>query len=202
MTVPLYGGPPRVIVTGFATAAELGLKSSRRGAARDARPGSEVFQTLCGMMATGARTILLSRWRTGGRTNLELVREFARVQPQLPATEAWQRACLLAREAPLDAKNEPRLKGLEDSGELPTADHPFFWAGYLLVDTSPRSEEREEPAGESDVDLAAPSKDNEAPPIKSSAATGERQPDAAPLSDSATAGTSTNGDSKARSTAD
>ena len=90
-----YGGPQHVIVAGFTTAAEQGLKTSRRNAAREVRPGSEVFQTLCGMMATGARTIVLSRWRTGGRTNLELVREFVRELPQLPATEAWQRARLL-----------------------------------------------------------------------------------------------------------
>jgi hypothetical protein len=138
-TLP-YGGPEHVIVTGFATAAEQGLKPSRRDSTRDVRPGSEVFQTLCGMMAAGARTILLSRWRTGGRTNLELVREYVRELPHGPATEAWQRACLLARESPLDAQNEPRLKGLEEVGEPPTANHPFFWAGYLLVDTSPRPE--------------------------------------------------------------
>ena len=70
-----YGGPQHVIVAGFTTAAGQGLKTSRRSAARTARPGSEVFQTLCGLMATGARTVVLSRWRTGGRTNLELVRD-------------------------------------------------------------------------------------------------------------------------------
>jgi hypothetical protein len=139
-----FGGPQHVIVTGFTTAAEQGLRPSRRNAARDVRPGSEVFQTLCGMMATGARTIVLSRWRTGGRTNLELVREYVRELPQLPATEAWQRARLLARETPVDPLNEPRLKGVDDDAELPTADHPFFWAGYLIVDTGPRKESSEE----------------------------------------------------------
>ena len=84
------------------------------------------------------RTILLSRWRTSGRTNLELVREFVQEHSHATATEAWQRACLLARETPLDAQNEPRLKGLEEADDVPTADHPFFWAGYLLVDTGPR----------------------------------------------------------------
>jgi hypothetical protein len=90
-------------------------------------------------MADGARTIVLTRWRTGGRTNFDLVREFMRELPTAPATEAWQRACLLARESPLEASREPRLKRSDETGELPTADHPFFWAGYLLVDTSPRA---------------------------------------------------------------
>jgi hypothetical protein len=141
-----YGGPERIVITGLATAAEEGLKGSRRGAARDVRPGGEIFQTLCRMMAGGARTILLTRWRTGGRTNLELVREFTQELSQAPAAQAWGRARLLAREAPLDAENEPRLRGLEQEGELATANHPFFWAGYLLVDTGPPAVTREEDA--------------------------------------------------------
>jgi hypothetical protein len=133
-----YGGPERIILSGFATAAEQGLKgSTRRGSDRAGRPGDELFHRLCGIMADGARTVLLTRWRTGGRTNFELVREFVRELPNAPASEAWQRACLLARETPLEASREPRLKRSNDTGELPTADHPFFWAGYLLVDTSP-----------------------------------------------------------------
>jgi hypothetical protein len=133
-----HGGPERVILTGFTTASETGLKgSSRRGGDR-ARPGDELFYGMCRTMADGARTILLTRWRTGGRTNFELVREFARELLNAPASEAWQRACLLARETPLDAIREPRLKRSDETGEMPTAAHPFFWAGYLLVDTSPR----------------------------------------------------------------
>jgi hypothetical protein len=133
-----FGGPERIILTGFTTAAEQGLKSSaRRGGGRGGRPGDELFHQLCSMMADGARTILLTRWRTGGRTNFELVREFVREMPDAPASEAWQRACLLARETPLEAAREPRLKRSDETGELPTADHPFFWAGYLIVDTSP-----------------------------------------------------------------
>jgi hypothetical protein len=135
-----YGGPQQVVLTGFTTAAEQGLKSSRRGNSNARRPGSEVFESLCGLMGDGARTIVLTRWRTGGRTNFELVREFLRELPTAPASEAWQRACLLARESPLEASREPRLKRSDETGELPTADHPFFWAGYLLVDTSPQPE--------------------------------------------------------------
>jgi hypothetical protein len=165
VTMP-YGGPERIVITGLATAAEQGLKAPRRGAVRIVRPGDEVFQAMCGMMANGARTILLSRWRTSGRTNLELVREFVQELSHATATEAWQRACLLARETPLDAQNEPRLKGLEESGDVPTAEHPFFWAGYLLVDTSPRPDQlSDKPAVAAD---AAPPKDdrNSIPPAK------------------------------------
>jgi hypothetical protein len=137
-----FGGPERIVLAGFATAAEQSLRGSRRGSSRGPgnQPGSEIFQSLCGLMANGARTILISRWRTGGRTNFDLVREFVQELPQVPGAEAWQRACLLAREAPLDAAREPRLKKAEDAGgEMPTAAHPFFWAGYLLVDCGSQS---------------------------------------------------------------
>src|SRR5207248_8391091 len=97
-------------------------------------------------MSGGARTVLLTRWRTSGRTNFDLVREFAKESADSPAAEAWQRACLLARENPIDQKHEPRLKRAEDADEVPKADHPFFWAGYLLVDTGPRPAKAEAPA--------------------------------------------------------
>jgi tetratricopeptide (TPR) repeat protein len=143
-----FGGPQQIVLTGVATEAEQGLKTSRRGA-KHARPGAEIFDSLCDLMAGGARTILMTRWRTGGRTNFDLVHEFARESANAPAADAWQRACLLARESPLDASREPRLKKSDETVELPTADHPFFWAGYLLVDTGPRPEVQNPPPAES-----------------------------------------------------
>jgi hypothetical protein len=88
---------------------------------------------------------LLTRWRTGGRTNFDLVRELAKESAESPAGEAWQRACLLARENPIDLGHEPRLKKSDETGDMPTADHPFFWAGYLVVDTTPRPTKPESP---------------------------------------------------------
>jgi hypothetical protein len=137
MALP-YEGPERVVVTGLPTAAETGLKVSRRGDGNGPAPGSEVFDSLCALMASGARTVLISRWRTGGQMNLQLVREFIQELEHSPADQAWQRSVLLAWETPLDAAQEPRLKRLDDGAEPPGADHPFFWAGYLLVDTGTR----------------------------------------------------------------
>jgi hypothetical protein len=199
-----YGGPERIVITGLATAAEQGLKPSRRNAARDVRPGSEIFQSLCAMMAGGARTILLSRWRSGGRTNLDLVREFTQELSQSPAIEAWSRARLLAREAPLDAASEPRLRGLEQEGELATANHPFFWAGYLLVDTGPPAD-----AVEEDVEVKPASEvpsDKKAAPIPPPAPPqGEAAPppadETAPPAESSTSSTP-NGDSSPRNDSD
>jgi len=124
-----YEGPQRVVVTGVPTAAETGLKISRRGDASGPAPGSEIFDSVCALMASGARTVLVSRWRTGGQMNLQLVREFMQELEHSPADQAWQRSVLLAWETPLDATQEPRLKRLEEGTEPPSADHPFFWAG-------------------------------------------------------------------------
>jgi hypothetical protein len=156
-----YGGPERIVLTGIATAAEQGLKGSRRGGTAAARAGDEIFHAMCGLMEGGARTILFTRWRTGGNTNFELVREFAGELANSSAAEAWQRACLLAREAPLDATREPRLKRSDETGESPTADHPFFWAGYMLVDNSPPAvaPEGEVPAEGDEGTAAAPEAD-------------------------------------------
>ena len=89
-----YGGPQRIVLAGFATAAEQGLRGSRRGSSRGAgnQPGSEIFQSMCALMANGARTILVSRWRTGGRTNFDLVREF--VQDIIARICAFHRAVI------------------------------------------------------------------------------------------------------------
>jgi len=134
MGLPLEG-PERVVVTGLPTAAETSLKGPRRGEGMSAAPGNELFQSVCALMASGARTVLVSRWRTGGQMNLQLVREFVQELEHSPADEAWQRSVLLAWETPLDAAQEPRLKRLAEGVEPPGANHPFFWAGYMLVDT-------------------------------------------------------------------
>jgi hypothetical protein len=153
-----FEGPERLVVTGLPTAAETALKVSRRGEGA-ALPGNELFLSACALEASGARTVLLSRWRTGGQMNLQLVREFvAELQADAagaadvtPADVAWQRSVLIARETPLDPAQEPRLKKLAEGVEPPGADHPFFWAGYLLLDTGTRGGEEVEAAEEMDV---------------------------------------------------
>jgi hypothetical protein len=147
--------PERIVLSGFRTPAETGLKGSRRAPARSIAPGVEMFRALCAVMAGGTRTILISRWSTGGQLNLDLVREFVQELPHVSATEAWQRSVLLGRESTLDPGLEPRLKRADKLEDAPTADHPFFWSGYMLVDTGYDPAETEE---------GAPLEVNENPP--------------------------------------
>ena len=157
-----WGGPDYVILPGFHTAAENGLK-------RDAS-GEDIFLSACGLMATGTRTILLSRWRTGGQTSIDLMREFTQELPYSTAADAWQRSVQLVRESPINPTAEPRVKVTPQS-ELTTAEHPFFWAGYMLLDSgslperpteqdTPRKLDFEKQAAMAKKDAAVPAEDD------------------------------------------
>lgn len=126
-----WGAPTTVVLPGFHTAAENSLK---RGAA-----GDEMFLSLCGLMASGTRTVLISRWRTGGQTSFDLVREFVQELPRTSASQSWRRSVLLARSAEINPQREPRIK-LGANDELLRSDHPFFWSGYMVIDngTTPK----------------------------------------------------------------
>jgi tetratricopeptide (TPR) repeat protein len=120
-----WGAPEQVVMPGFHTAAENGLRKSGTG--------DEIFLTACAFAASGTRTLLLSRWRTGGQSSVDLVREFAQELPFAPASAAWRRSVELLRPTELDVGLEPRVTGVDPAMPM-TADHPFFWAGYLLLD--------------------------------------------------------------------
>jgi hypothetical protein len=145
-----WGGPDEIILPGFRTSAEHAAKGlSPDEAAR------ELFLSTCGLMSTGARTVLISRWRLGGRTSYDLVREFVQELPDTTASNAWQRSVELVSRLPLEPGSEPRFKA-DSQRSPPAADNPFFWAGYMLVDTgsSPRSSD-EEPAQDEALVLKA-----------------------------------------------
>jgi len=130
MALP-WEGPETVVLPGFHTAAENALKR----ATNPALVGQDLFLTVCSLMSCGARTILLSRWRTGGQTSYDLVREFVQELPHAAPSDAWQRSVVLTVESRINYDAEPRIKRSGDDADL-RASHPFFWAGYLLVDSS------------------------------------------------------------------
>ncbi len=152
-----WQAPGVVILPGFHTAAENSLKQ-----VSPAAPGAEVFVSVCGLMSSGARTILLSRWRTGGQTSFDIVREFAQELPHTSPADAWQRAVLVVADSRLDLDAEPRIKRAA-TVDPPKATHPFFWAGYMLVDSGVRPETAE-PQPEQPVIKLQPGKKQPAPP--------------------------------------
>ncbi|MBI3838690.1 MAG: CHAT domain-containing protein [Planctomycetia bacterium] len=146
-----WGGPEQIILPGFHTAAETGF---RKGSAS----GEDLFLSSCGLMSAGARTILISRWRPGGQTSFDLVREFAQELPHTSPAEAWQRSVQIAQSTPIEPEHEPRVKKTPSNTDSPKASHPFFWSAYMLVDSGVV------PEGQDKVlaipGLNAPNKDN------------------------------------------
>ena len=126
--------PRCVVLPGFQSAMAGGLSKL------PARPGDEVFLAVTDLLAAGGRTAVLSRWRMGGKTSVDLVEEFlldrmaAEAEADAPpAAESWLRAVEMATAEQPDIDREPRLKQ-SPHAVLPDARHPFLWAGYLLVD--------------------------------------------------------------------
>jgi hypothetical protein len=114
-----------VALAGFHSPCENGLKESAGG--------HDLFMASCALMATGARTVVLSRWRTGGQSSRELLRQFVQELPYSTAAQAWQRAVQLVKESPLDIAHEPRVRSVPNAPAMDAA-HPFFWAGYMVLD--------------------------------------------------------------------
>ncbi len=140
MALP-WGGPQRIVLPGFHTAAESALR--RRGGVVD---GHETFLSVCGLMAGGARTIVLSRWRTGGESSFALVRKFTEEVTQSSPAAAWQRSTELLQSRSVDWEREPRVQRF-DVEVPPLATHPFFWSACMLIDSGVPSapEDLEEP---------------------------------------------------------
>jgi hypothetical protein len=137
-----WGGPHVVVLPGFRTPAENSLKKL----APSTQAGEDMFLTTMGLQATGTRTILISRWRTAGRTANNLVIEFLQELPHAAADDAWQRSVQIAAETQIDPAFEPRVEGSDAANT--TADHPFLWSGYLLVDPGRHQDLPDENAAE------------------------------------------------------
>jgi hypothetical protein len=120
-----WGAPDQIVFPNFHTMAEESLRRKPTG--------DELFLAACGLLTSGSRTVVLGRWRTGGQSSNELVREFVQETPYLPASAAWQRSVQLMMEKDLNLSREPRVKVGEAERSIP-ASHPFFWAGYLVID--------------------------------------------------------------------
>lgn len=123
-----FGGPSVIMLPGFHTAAEDALKSASATA-----PGQEVFLSVCGLMANGARTILLSRWRPGGQASIDFVQEFAQELPHTAPADAYQRAVRIIAGSRLEIDREPRVRNVQ--GVAPNANHPLFWGAFMLFNS-------------------------------------------------------------------
>ncbi|MEZ6106739.1 MAG: CHAT domain-containing protein [Pirellulaceae bacterium] len=136
-----WRGPDTVLIPGFHTAAESGARNG---------DGQEIFLAACGLMASGTRTAVLSRWRMGGDSSFDLMDQFLAERSAHSPAQAWRASVLENRGRDLQVAQEPRL----DEGRDPfpaEREHPAFWSGYLLLDDG-----RAAPAGGVEAAPAVP----------------------------------------------
>lgn len=129
--VPPPKRPERVILPGMQSAMNSGLQSLPD------RAGQDIFLTVTDVIAAGSTTALVTRWRNGGGVTNELVREFlqeAAGPGGMEAIDAWQRAVEVVTPERPDLEAEQRIKPTATGDHMPDARHPFFWAGFMLVD--------------------------------------------------------------------
>jgi len=158
-----WGGPEVVVLPAVQTPSGSSLKRLPRAGA-----GSDLFLSVCGLLSTGTRTVLISRWRPGGQSAIELVREFAQELPNTSPADAWQRAVLLLSESRLNPQSEPRVKPSVADEPL-RGDHPFFWAAYMLVDSGDPPAKGEAGAAEKPVPGEKPAPGEKPVPAEKSA---------------------------------
>lgn len=122
MSLPVHG-PEFVSLPGLQTFGK-GRKAN----------GSEMFLTSVSLMASGTRTLLLPRWPGGGATSLGLTRMYAKNLESQTGPESLRSAMIEARKLDFDAESEPQVKTEKEPQDI-SLEHPFFWAGFLVVDT-------------------------------------------------------------------
>lgn len=148
-----WGAPRLIVLPALRTAAEDSLKNGG--------DGSEIFLPVLAAQSTGADAMLLSRWRTGGRSAFDLSTDFLKNYESEPVADAWKRAVLnlMKRDVVLD--EEPRLKTPGRSEEPPKYALPFWWAGYLLIDSGEALSAEELKKQQAEADAAKPNADGE-----------------------------------------
>lgn len=149
------GSPRLVFLAGMHTQCEPLLKktskrsgsssSSSSKAAPPAVVGQEMFLTSMAFLANGVDTVVLPRWRLEGPSPWVISTYFLEQLPKnTTSAEAWRRTVLKFASEEIRLETEPRVAA---SDEITRAKgtHPFFWAGFMLIDSgsgSLRAKER------------------------------------------------------------
>jgi len=125
-----WGAPQHMILPGYQSPG-ISLRGNNIG--------NDLFLTTMGLMASGSRTILISRWNTAGKTSFELSGNYAAKLKSDGNLAALAQARQLVRESDLDMENEPRLRTSEVDEPI-KGEHPFFWASMMYLGVPDDSE--------------------------------------------------------------
>ncbi len=108
-----------------------GLNSDGGNGLRGKVYGTDLFLTSVGLMGSGSRSALLSRWATGGKSAIELTKQYATELSKSGLSTALLSSRKSVRESELDYENEPRIRA-KKSDPVVKGEHPFFWSAHML----------------------------------------------------------------------
>ncbi len=120
-----WTGPTQVVLPFFESAGARGVPSKNAG--------DDLFLTTMGMLAAGTKTIMISRWSTGGKSGLDFAKVYWEKSRTASAMEAIFAAEQAMLEMPVDFDRESKVKKAKDPAVTKSI-NPLFWAGYFVVD--------------------------------------------------------------------
>lgn len=116
--------PAAVVLPGLTTAAPSGTLGS----------GNELFLPACGMLLSGTRSAMLSRWPVGGKSTAAILERYLEDSQSESASTALRRAVLsLWTEDFLIADEPSLLPAGKEAAALCSGQHPLLWSGYMSV---------------------------------------------------------------------
>lgn len=124
LSLPLEGAES-VVLPCFESAGATGVGSPG--------DGQDLFLTTMGLVASGARTVMISRWPTRGKSSLDFTTHYLQAaETALPAA-AMEAARAAVRTTPLVFADESRVR-TPPQPPVAKCEHPLFWAGYMVID--------------------------------------------------------------------
>ncbi len=101
--------------------------------------GDDLFQAACVFLASGTKSVLLTRWPVRGNSSSIMLQRYLMELDFISASQALQRALFELWAAKLPVTNEPRLPARPGgAGGVVEGNLPFFWATYMQIgDTAP-----------------------------------------------------------------
>ncbi|QDS87630.1 CHAT domain protein [Rosistilla ulvae] len=119
-----WGAPGEFLMPGF---------QSNISTAGGAVTGDEIFLMACGLQASGAKQLLISRWAVGGTSTAALLREYLGEVEFSTPLDSWKRSVLLLQNQELDPSSEPLLSDGDAKAGPASGANPLFWAGYMMI---------------------------------------------------------------------
>lgn len=115
--------PARVFLPGLQTSAQR----------IELNGGDELFVPACTLMATGVRSLWVSRWKVGGRSSqIALSRVMEELAYESPSS-AWQRTAIALWAEKLATADEPLLPEAKALPKTIDGSHPLLWSGYMMI---------------------------------------------------------------------